>query len=155
MNTALSSAQQVHFTNGLAAVVVFLALYGLIALFGLVNEDSFLRLVFMVIIIGTLFVNIPVIAEIGKGLRDMLVSLLEVVKLSELASNAVLVIIFLLLLVFFYRRHTDPKHNNQNWLLAIVADIFVLMTVSSVATGVIWLSNNAAHLFTHLPQVNF
>ena len=155
MHTLMPAAVSASFTDGLAATIFILAVYGLFNLFGLADRKSYWRLGVIILIAGVLFANLAPVRAIGDGLRNLVDKLLVAVHLEELSSDLVLTIIVALIILGLWGKHQKVKDSDNKYMWFTLVGVVVLLTTGLVSKGVLFVSTHAAEALGWLQNLNF
>jgi hypothetical protein len=138
------------FTNGLAAVIVILAILGLYALF---NLKGAWRAVALVLLIGILVVNIGVLHDIGLSIRSAISSFAIDRGWPEVTGDLTFTLLLVVVFVALYLLSRRSTSDLWKWLMVLVA--LLIFTMSWASDLIVWLSIRAADFLGWIQRINF
>lgn len=138
------------FSHGVAAIVFILAIFGLYAIFTL--PGTFRTIVF-IILLGILFVNIPVLVSIGRGIREFLTGIAVNQGFSEVTADFTFGAVVLLLIVLTSTL-LNKNRGSRGLMIVLVLLVFSFFTITGAQEVIVDISHAAAKALASLQGVD-
>lgn len=138
------------FTHGIAAILFILAAFGLYAVTQLAST---IRTIVLIILTGILFVNIPALVSLGRGVREFITGIAVNQGFPEVAADVTFGAVVLLLIVIAASALNSNK-KSKGWLITIILLTLAFFTITGAQEVIVTISHAAAKALASLQGVD-